>query len=325
MGDYVDRVIVAGVNTITNAPVVMTSPDAITWTAVSSWPGSAASQVSVAGDTFFVATAGGGASPNYAYSTDGDNWTLETSPPVMACVAWTGTRFVNVATNVSYRATSAAGSWSGPTNTGSLSGQVGRRLIARPGILVGALQNGTPNNTQPPIIYSTDDGASWSTVSGAYTYDLDYGAGRYVAAVQRASPNLDQWIRTSTDGVSWSMVSTGINNPIPYTVRYGNGMFVAVGTNGLGPPATRTMTSTDGLSWTVHTPTGLPTSGLFATAQLAFWKGRFIFVNPTSGTIYSSTDGVAWSGTTFTNRDWRGVAAGVARPAGRRGLGLIRG
>jgi hypothetical protein len=290
--------------------IVMTSPDGLTWTEVPSWPGSSASEVSVAGNTYFVATAAAATADNYAYSTDGDNWTLESSSPTMSCVAWTGTYFVNLASNVSYRATDRAGTWSGPTSTGSSSGQVGRRLIYNAGLLVGAIQAGA---SQPSIVTSTDEGASWTAIDSAdplRLYDMDYGAGRYVAVIFRPGSNLDQWVATSTDGTTWTRVSTGTNNEFPYCVRYGNGQFVALGIN--NSSQTRTYTSTDGLSWTVNTPTGLPTSTIFSNSEMVFWKGRWIWVNPLMNSIYTSTDGVNWSGTAFADRDWRGLGAGVA-------------
>lgn len=320
MGDYVERVIVGGTDTTDSSGVVMTSPDGITWTEVDPWSGTAA-QVSVAGDTYFVATAAAGASPNYAYSTDGDNWTDDSSPPVMACVAWTGTYFVNLASNASYRATDPAGPWSGPTATGSGSGNVGRRLVYRDGLLVGAIAS---TATQPSIVVSSDEGASWTAIDATPSvnqfggspwvlFDMDYGAGLYVATVARPRSNLDRWIITSPDGVTWATISTGIDDQFPYCIRWGNGQFVALGITN-SSPAAKTWTSPDGINWTAHTPIGLPASGVFSSSELTFWKGRFLWINPLMGTIYSSTDGITWTTATFANRDWHSINAGLARP-----------
>lgn len=316
------RIIVAGLKASDSSPRVMTSPDAVTWTEHPSWPGSAASDVSVAGDAYFVATSAAGSNPNYAYSLDGDNWTLDSSPPVMACVAWTGNYFVNLASNNSYRTTTPGGTWSGPTGTGSGSGLVGRRLLYQGGLLIGAIQTGdTTSPGQPPIVYSSDEGASWSTVSGRLLYDMDFGAGLFVSTRFRPAANLDQWIQTSPDGITWTPISTGINNQFPYCVRYGNGQFVALGNNASG--VCTTWTSPDGVTWTAQSPTGLPGSGVFSTSEMAFWNGRWVWINPLSGTIYSSTDGISWSGAVFSDRDWRGLAAGQARRRGRRSLGML--
>jgi hypothetical protein len=317
---YTNLIVVAGINTATNTPVVMTSPDAVTWTPVSSWPGGIANRVSVTGDTYFVETAAANTANNYAWSNDGATWTLGTMTPAAACIEWAGTYYVDLASNVSYRSTTPGGSWTGPTTTGNGSGQVGRRLINRNGLLVGAFQTGT----QPPIVYSTDEGATWSTVSGRPAYDMDYGAGRYVIGTSPTNSSSTDWIRTSTDGTSWSYVTTGVGaGHYVASLRYGNGLFVGIGANAAGPPGVRTFTSTDGLSWSVHTPTGLPSTGFYSTSKMAFWNGRFIWiigggaVTPgDEAKIYSSTDGVTWTSTSFTNRDWRGVAAGQARPRG---------
>jgi len=311
------RVVVAGANTATSQGVVMTSPDGVNWTEVPSWTG-AASQVSVAGDAYFVATAAAFSHPNYSYSLDGDNWTSTSSPPDMACVAWTGNYYVNLASNVSYRATAPSGTWAGPTGTGSGSGKVGRRLIYRDGLLVGAIAS---TATQPSIVVSSNEGASWTAINATpgtspssgtpwTLFDMDYGNGKFVAVVARPNSNLDRWVITSPDGVTWTTISTGINDQFPYCIRYGNGKFVALGLPNVG--TTRTYTSPDGINWTMHTPTGLPTSSIFSVSQMTFWAGRWIWVNPLMNAIYSSTDGINWSGTSFANRDWRGISAGVA-------------
>ena len=320
--ECVERVIVAGINTASGGPAVVTSEDGVTWNEVVGFPGASASQVSVAGDTYFVATAAAGSNPNYSYSFDGDSWTADASSPVMACVAWTGNYFVNLASNVSYRATTADGPWVDSVATGSGSGNVGRRLIYNAGLLVGAIQAGA---SQPSIVTSANEGLSWTARDSGdplHLYDMDYGAGRYVAVILRPGSNLDQWVATSTDGTTWTRVSTGANNEFPYCVRYGNGQFVALGIPNVG--TTKTYTSPDGINWTMHTPTGLPTSSIFSNSQMTFWAGRWIWVNPLMNAIYTSTDGINWGGTSFPNRDWRGVAAGVAcqSPAASGGVHL---
>lgn len=311
---YVDRCIVAGSVTSTGNPVVMTSPDGLTWTEVASWPGAQAANVNIVDDTYFVVTAAPSSLNNYAWSTDGDNWTLDTAPPALITVAYTGTHFVTLTATNSYRTTTRDGTWAGPTSTGT-SGGSPRRLHFRGGLLVGCLAT----STDSPLVYSSDNGASWTEVDpipGRQVYDLDYGAGRYIAGTRSTSSTDDDWIITSTNGTSWSTVATGTDDHTCYAVRYGNGRFVGIGADGSGPPQVRTFTSTNGTTWTVNTPTGLPATGGFSTSQLAFWNGRFIWISNTNGTIYTSTDGVTWSGQTFTDRTWAGVAAGVARPVG---------
>lgn len=305
----VERVIVAGIEVSTGDPIVMTSPDGSTWTEVPTWPGGAADEVSVAGNTYFVATAAASTADNYAYSIDGDNWTLDSSTPVMQAVAWTGTEFVNVQSTAAYVAPAADGPWTGAYATGTSNTM--RRLMYRDGVLVGVGTGG--GSGQPPIIWSSDAAVTWSTYTPTNNVgvgDVDYGAGRFVAVRPRFGASASDSVITSTDGTSWSLVTTGVNDHGWYTVRYGNGTFVAVGINNAFQ--TRVMTSASGTSgWSVSTPSGL-LSSVTSVCHLAFWNGLFILVNQGSGSIYTSSDGVNWTATAFTDRDWRGVAAGTA-------------
>lgn len=266
--ECVERVIVAGINTASGGPAVVTSEDGVTWNEVVGFPGAGASQVSVAGGAFFIQTAAEYTANNYAYSYDGDYWQLGSAGAGAFCVARTDNYFVSLNSNVSVRSSTPPGPWGTNVGTGSGSGYVGRRLIHRSGRLVGAI-NFTA--TQPSIVVSDDEGATWTAVNATpgtgssgtepwVLFDMDYGAGRYVATVARPSAFLDRWIITSTNGLTWTTVSTGIPDQFPVAIRYGNGQFVAVGTPNSGPPE-RTYTSPDGLNWTMHTPTACPAAG----------------------------------------------------------------
>jgi hypothetical protein len=236
--ECVERVIVAGINTASGGPAVVTSEDGVTWNEVVGFPGASASQVSVAGGAFFIQTAAEYTANNYAYSYDGDYWQLGSADAGAFCVARTDNYFVSLNSNASARSSTPPGPWGTNVGTGSGSGHVGRRLIHRSGRLVGAI-NFTA--TQPSIVVSDDEGATWTAVnatpgtgsSGTEPWvlsDMDYGAGRYVATVARPSAFLDRWIITSTNGLTWTTVSTGIPDQFPVAIRYGNGQFVAVGT-----------------------------------------------------------------------------------------------
>lgn len=322
-GKYTQLAIVAGFNTTTLAPVVMTSPDLVNWTTVASWPGGAADQVSVAGDTYWVITATEFAGNNYAYSFDGANWTLGSTSPSLQSVAWTGTNYVAVRESgaTAYTTPIASTAWGGAVSTGT-SGTFRQVASDRNGTVVGVLTTGSG---QPPIFYSTDDGASWSTHTPANNtfgaLGVAYGAAGFVVVRARFSGGSDSVI-VSASGTSWTTVTTGHVNHAWYRVAYGGGKYLAIGIN--NSSQTRTMSSTDGTTWTLHTPSGLP-AGVSQAGVLTWWAGLFAFVPTSSGTIYTSSDGITWTGTTFANRDWRGIAAGLARPRGRRGLGLIRG
>lgn len=320
------RAIVAGFDTTDGSPVVMTSADMVAWTEVASWPGAGANHVSVAGDTYFVATGTAFTADNYAFSFDGDTWTLGTAHPVVINVAWTGSQFVVVADNGagSYRASTPDGPWTGPAATGT-SGNP-RALVHSNGVLVGAVFTA---GAVDPIFFSTDSGASWSTwdppTDRFGVFDLAFGGGMFVAVRGPTSNGASDTVLRSVDGMSWSVVNTGYADTFPYRVAFGGGLFVSVGVDNAGN--TRTFTSVDGASWSQHVPTGLFPTGLSPTHGLAFWRGLFGLVNPTNGAIYTSPDGVSWSPHVFPDRDWRGIAAGVAapRPTATRLLGMGRG
>jgi hypothetical protein len=306
--------IVAGNDTSTSTPVVMTSPDAVTWTDVPSWPGGGASKVDIANGVAFVATGAAGTSDNYAWSTDGVTWTLDDMPPAMSTMAWTGTVYVAYDNSDVHTNTATDSTWNGPYSTGST--HTSRRMIYAGGVLAAG---GIGGGSSSPIIYSSDEGLTWSGVTADTRgcQDLAYGAGRWVGVRRRTSGGdpSDIQIWTSTSGTSWSLANTGFafDNSWLHVV-YGAGKFVALGTDNSGN--TSVIESSDGVTWSVPSFSGLMTTGLSQAARLAYGLGKFILVNPGSGNVWTSTDGNTWSAASFANRDWRGCDAGTAVPVG---------
>jgi hypothetical protein len=74
----------------------------------------------------------------------------------------------------------------------------------------------------------------------ARLFGVAYGNGTFVAVGGLGT------ILTSTDGVTWTSETSGINYHL-WGVTYGNGTFVAVGDDGT------ILTSTDGVTWTSET------------------------------------------------------------------------
>ncbi len=97
-------------------------------------------------------------------------------------------------------------------------------------------------------------------------------------------------------GVEWETV-TPLTIENLYEVRYGNGLWVAVGDSGT------ILTSTDGITWTARV------SGTTAYLRDARYANGLWVINGDSGTILTSTDGTSWtaraSGTTVTLLDAR--------------------
>ncbi|MCI3927076.1 S-layer homology domain-containing protein [Paenibacillus sp. TRM 82003] len=104
-------------------------------------------------------------------------------------------------------------------------------------------------------------------------------------------------IETSGDGMTWTTGSTGFPEAF-HSIAYGNGLFVAVGDNG------RIVTSPDGAAWTIR-----PSGAIARLTEAAYLNGIFVAAG-LSGTIVYSNDGMQWSsgrpGVTF---DLSGVDA----------------
>ena len=97
---------------------------------------------------------------------------------------------------------------------------------------------------------------------------------------------------------NWAIVSSTTQSGVNLSaVEFGNGVFVALGHNGIGSNAnlngvaSAVSISTDGSTWNAQL---LDLSGFGGILQgLAFGEGRFVAVS-SSGDIVASTDGVAW-------------------------------
>lgn len=115
----------------------------------------------------------------------------------------------------------------------------------------------SPTNPYKKLITSTD-GINWTIVT-CPTYDswsgVTYGtvtnngiqSGLFVAVGSGSSR-----VMTSTDGLIWSPISTSQKSNIPYAwkaITFGNGMFVAVSSEGYEP---KIMTSVNGRDWIIY-------------------------------------------------------------------------
>ena len=168
-----------------------------------------------------------------AYSDDGTNWTVHTSFDV----------------------------WEGNFSLYGV-GYDGSQFIA-----TGRDYDGGPVVWEQ-VIFTSPDGTHWTkrydSNSGTYPSihacrDATGGNGVLVAVGD------DGAILRSTNGLSWSTISSGIGTGTNlHGVSYGDGIFVVVGAEADGGPAV-VLTSSDGLVWTNHS----------AGVDLSSWKGFY--------------------------------------------------
>jgi hypothetical protein len=102
------------------------------------------------------------------------------------------------------------------------------------------------------------------------------GGGIYVAVGE------DGFIMRSTDGTSWTNVSSGFEDDLS-DVAYGNGVFVAVGGNTV-------LVSSDGLTWNEYPP---PAG--FYSYSIAFGDGMFVALDSSPNSVFTSPDGINWN------------------------------
>jgi uncharacterized repeat protein (TIGR02059 family) len=212
---------VAVAQTNTGEKPVMTSDDGVNWT-LRDAPSSGWWSITYGNGLFVVVNESVDGAHALMTSPDGITWTPRT-PPAGDGKAWA---------SVTY---------------GVGSDGVGRFV---------AVKSSSSSGGEPRVMYSAD-GQTWSYGAGAPLngwYSVTHGVGsdgvgRFVAVAFSGSDR----IMTSTDGISWSVVSDSASKTLGasdfwYAVGFGGGKFVAAtfGSN-------KVMTSNDGLVWTAGT------------------------------------------------------------------------
>lgn len=106
-------------------------------------------------------------------------------------------------------------------------------------------------------------------------------------------------LSTSPDGINWTLRTSGLSTGQLFDVVYSGAFFLAITYQG------EVIKSTDGITWAKLTTTGLNSSTL---NSIAFGNGKFV-IGTGNGKLYSSVDGVTWvlRLDTFTNSQFSGV------------------
>jgi hypothetical protein len=284
--------VVGGFDSLTPANgVIVTSTDGITWsTRVSGSGGGGVFDITWNGSLFVTA----GSTGSIRTSPDGTTWTTRSPGDTsifLNAVSWSGTRFVVTNTNNGVAWVSTDGiTWSrsAPAYAGGIlySGYLGGRFVA-----AGAGQ-----------IQTSTDGLNWVNcdhvqyVPTALNRTYKYGSMYYALSTTAG-------LYQSSDGISWSAARTA---PLRSFVgmAYNGTFWLAVTGTATGMP-TSVYKSTDGTTWTKTADFGTLTSNttLVTTfADIEYANGNFIIGCSTTVaqnityTIYTSSDGVTWTG-----------------------------
>ena len=222
------------------------------------------------GQNYFMALPNTGQAA--AGSIDGSTWTSITMP---ASLSWTGIAYGNgywvavaTGTATAYVSKNNGANWTSVTLPSSTTWN---SIAYGNGIFVV-----TSSNTATAV--STNFGASWSsgTMTNIGAGTVVYGLGKFVY-VATAGTNYN----SSTDGVTWTPYTTLAANS-GTTIIFGNGRFVTVASAGANPQY-----SFDAVTWY--------TANTSVTATvLAYGQGIFLAIG-TTGTAYTSDNGLAWT------------------------------
>jgi hypothetical protein len=307
------------------ASAIRTSTDGINWTNTPSRFAQTFNEIRYVNGNF-VSVGGTG---SIVYSTDGYAFdAVQSSSNNLLSVAYGASRYVVVGA-AGYIASSAdLVTWTASTGTGS---NQFNRVVFGAGVFVAMGVNGA--------CYSSTDGIAWTVRSaGSVTFnDVIFANSQFTAVCASqayTSPDGLAWtpnvppgfgtqavtsanyltatdgtgtvvvgsagqIRQSTDGSTWSFVTSPTASNLN-EVRYLNSaLFVAVGASGT------IVTSSNRTTWTAQT------SGTAqALNSAAFGAGRYVAVGA-AGAITHSTDGITWAALTAGANAFNRVAFGA--------------
>lgn len=149
-----------------------------------------------------------------------------------------------------------------------------------------------------PMVYSDNDGASWSqavTMTTSNSWSGVASDGYYYVAVGADTSAPYENAALSPNGETWTVVSTGVSGTF-FDIVYGGGLFVAVG-DGV------TMRSSDsGATWAAGT------IGVVNWNAIDFGNSTWVAVSE-DGYACTSSDGESFNSTTLTGA-WKDIAFG---------------
>ena len=251
-------------------PVVLTSPNGVTWTLRNATGVRSLRSVTWTG-TQLVAVGDDGA---ISVSTNGIAWSEGSASAItnnLSGVAWSGSQFVAVA-------------------------DFGIVLTSTDGIVWTARQTDFGDNLRAVTssgtqfvavgdsgrILTSSNGISWTVRTSGISTVL---RGATWSGTQFVVVGDSGRILTSPDGITWTSRTSGTSNTL-WGISSSGTQFVVVGDGGI------IRTSPDGITWTSRT------SGTTNALRGVTWSGTQFVVVGDNGTILSSTDGITWSSRT---------------------------
>jgi hypothetical protein len=149
---------------------------------------------------------------------------------------------------------------------------------------------------------STGAAGTWNPIGNTANLNIPYAAtyGNGLFVLVGSSLGSDGDIATSRDGTNWTMVVSGLSNPL-HGIIYAHNMFVAVGGDEFSTNSAIVLTSSDGVKWTRRN------SGTASRLMsVAYGNGVFLAVGDRSdipfthgliegAAVLTSPDGATWT------------------------------
>lgn len=149
------------------------------------------------------------------------------------------------------------------------------------------------------VIYTSPDGVTWTTRSGAFSYLGNVQASfvnNHFTLIGKQNGSNQISVQTSPDGITWTakgLLGTASNSPAGYGgIIYAAGLYVAPLQGSTSSQVNQIQTSPDCVTWTVRT---IPAWQIYS---VQYGNGKFVAL-ATSGTsvpsAYTSSDGITWT------------------------------
>jgi len=230
------------------------------------------------------------------YTYDGETWE---EPPVQNRYLQSGGNYASGPTSWYAFGGHALHEVDGSWTTGSIP-NLFNYVITRLGERMVAVGDGGQSSflNPPVIVYSDDDGATWSepitfepeaddaNINAAFKDVIEVDGTLYAVGM----PNV---IQTSTDGANWSEIRLSEDTAKPFwfgDIEYRDGVFVAAGQ--------QIWTSTDGANWT---NSGVVNDSRSLFSDIAYDGNRWLVLASDFG-VAQSADGVNWQLNNYRRR-----------------------